>query len=307
MEFRSGARVICALVDTSDLSGHASVSSSGTSVRVRRLVRPPVPKTEPGLAARRATLCRVRDPRLYDSIASTYARTRREDVRVAARIHVALGSGERVINVGAGTGNYEPRDRRVVAVEPSSKMISKRPPGTAPAVRAVAEALPFRAGSFDVAMATLTLHHWQDRRQGLTEMRRVAPRQVIFLFDPTETYRFWAIEYWPTALSLPSEQDPPTPKDLAQILNVIDVQPVAIPIDCHDGFGTAFWGRPEAYLDPHVQQGMSWLAQLPSSELSEGAARLEADLRSGDWDRRYGHLRDLPELDVGYRLVVAHS
>ena len=249
----------------------------------------------------------MRDPRLYDSISSTYGVTRREDERVAARIHGALGSADRVINVGAGTGNYEPRDRLVVAVEPSSEMISKRSPRTGPVVRAVAEALPFLSDAFDVAMATLTLHHWQDRRQGLTEMRRVAPRQVIFLFDPAETDRFWAIDYWPTALSLPSEQDPPTPEDLAEVLNVVDVQPVAIPIDCSDGFGAAFWGRPEAYLDTDVQQGMSWLAQLPQKELAEGAARLEADLRSGDWDRRYGHLRDLPELDVGYRLAIAHS
>ena len=146
----------------------------------------------------------VRDPRLYDSISSTYGVTRREDRRVAGQIHDALGSAERIINVGAGTGNYEPRDRPVVAVEPSIEMISKRPPGTGAVVRAVAEALPFRSESFDAAMATLTLHHWQNRRQGLTEMRRVAPRQVIFLFDPAETYRFWAIDYWPTALALPS-------------------------------------------------------------------------------------------------------
>lgn len=249
----------------------------------------------------------MRDPRLYDSISSTYAVTRREDERVAARIHGALGSGPRVVNVGAGTGNYEPRDRLVVAVEPSSEMISKRPPGAGPVVRAAAEALPFGSNSFDVAMATLTLHHWQDRRQGLAEMRRVALRQVIFLFDPAETCRFWAVDYWPTALSLPSEQDPPTPEDVAEVLDVVDVQPVAVPIDCSDGFGAAFWGRPEAYLDADVQQGMSWLAQLPPNELAEGAARLEADLRSGTWDGRHGHLRDLPELDVGYRLVIAHS
>ena len=249
----------------------------------------------------------MRDPRLYDSISSTYTDTRHADGRVAARIHEAIGSGERVINIGAGTGNYEPHDRLVVAVEPSREMISKRPPGTGPAVQAVAEALPFRTNFFDVAMATLTLHHWQDLRQGLIEMRRVAPRQVIFLFDPAETYRFWAIDYWPEALSLPSEQALPTPNDLAEVLNLIDVQAVAIPIDCSDGFGTAYWGRPEAYLDRDVQRGMSWLAQLPRSVLAGGSARLDADLRSGVWDRRHGHLRDLPELDVGYRLVTAQE
>ena len=31
-----------------------------------------------------------------------------------------------------------------------------------------------------------------------------------------------------------------------------------------------------------------------------------ADLRTGEWDRRYGHLRELDALDVGLRLIVAH-
>ncbi|MEM9565641.1 MAG: class I SAM-dependent methyltransferase [Actinomycetota bacterium] len=249
----------------------------------------------------------MRDSQLYQSISTTYDTIRREDERVARRIHDAVGDAERVINVGAGTGNYEPRDRPVVAVEPSSDMIAKRRPGAAPSVQAIAEALPFGSGVFDAAMASLTLHHWRDRQRGLAEMRRVARRQVLFLFDPVETYRFWAIDYWPTALELPSEQDLPSPTDLGEILDVVAVEVVPVPFDCTDGFGAAFWGRPEAYLEPDVQQGMSWLAQLPDEELAAGAARLRADLDSGRWDERNGHLRHLPELDVGYRLVIAGS
>ncbi len=249
----------------------------------------------------------VRDSQLYQSISSTYDTSRRADERVARRIHRAIGDAERVVNVGAGTGNYEPGDRSVTAVEPSSDMIAKRPPGSAPVVRAVAEALPFGSHRFDAAMASLTLHHWRDRRRGLAEMRRVARRQVLFLFDPVETYRFWAIEYWPAALALPSEQDVPSAADLGQVLDVVAIETVPVPIDCTDGFGAAFWGRPEAYLEPDVQQGMSWLAQLPDRELAAGAARLRADLDSGRWDERNGHLRQLTELDVGYRLVIAGS
>lgn len=249
----------------------------------------------------------MRNPQLYDTISATYRTTRREDPRVARQIRRALGGAERVVNLGAGTGNYEPRDRPVVAVDPSVEMISKRPRGAGPVVRAVAEALPFGPDSFDVAMATLTLQHWQDRRRGLREMRRVAPRQVVFLFDPTETYRLWVVDYWPTALQLPSERDLPSPDDIAEVLDVVAVEPILVPIDCTDGFGAAFWGRPEAYLDPSVQQGMSWLAQLPPDELAAGSERLDADLRSGEWDHRLGHLRELAELDVGYRLVIAGS
>ena len=140
-------------------------------------------------------------------------------------------------------------------------------------------------------------------------MRRVAAKQVILLFEPAMINRFWAMDggYWPEAFSLPSERDAIGAKEVASVLDVVNVDAVPIPIDCTDGFGAAFWGRPEAYLNPQVQQGMSWLAQLPPEALARGAADLAADLGSGEWDRRYGHLRQLHELDVGYRLITASS
>jgi SAM-dependent methyltransferase len=210
-----------------------------------------------------------------------------------------------VVNVGAGTGNYEPGDRDVIAVEPSIAMIAQRPPGAAPAVRGSAENLPIASNSADAAMAVLTLHHWNDLDAGLREMVRVAPRQVIFLFDAAEIARFWGLEYFPEALALASEQRAPDVARLSMVLNVLSVQPVPIPNDCIDGFGAAFWGRPEAYLDPAVQSGMSWLAQLPPEVCGRGAARLGADLRSGKWDDRFGHLRRQAAYDAGYRLLIA--
>jgi hypothetical protein len=140
-------------------------------------------------------------------------------------------------------------------------------------------------------------------------MRRVAPRQVIYLFEPTMINRFWAMDggYWPEAFSLPSERDAIGVEEVASVLDIRQVDVIAIPIDCTDGFGAAFWGRPEAYLDPKVRQGMSWLAQLPPDVLARGSARLAADLQSGEWDRRHGHLRQLEQLDVGHRLITASS
>jgi hypothetical protein len=138
-------------------------------------------------------------------------------------------------------------------------------------------------------------------------MRRVSARQVIFLFDPAEIARFWAYPYWPQAHALQSERDAVGPSEVASVLDVVEVLEVPVPIDCTDGFGAAFWGRPEAYLDPRVQRGMSWLAQLEPDALAEGAVRLASDLDSGEWDRRHGHLRKLTELDVGYRLLIAQS
>lgn len=240
----------------------------------------------------------------YDRIGRSYANTRQEDPRIAAQIHAVLGSGA-LLNIGAGSGNYEPRDRPVVAVEPSARMLAQRVGRDAPVVRAVAEALPFADRSFDVAMAVLTIHHWSDPAAGLEEMARVAARQVIFFFEPMRIHQFWALEYFPAARSLPTEQDPPGERLIAAHLDLREIRQVFVPRDCIDGFGVAFWARPEAYLDPAVQAGMSWLALLAEDERAEGAARLRADLESGRWDRRYGHLRELEVFDGGYRLAVA--
>jgi SAM-dependent methyltransferase len=241
----------------------------------------------------------------YERIGHGYATARREDPRIAAHVHDALGPATTVVNVGAGTGNYEPRDLGVVAVDPSEVMIAQRSGRPAPAVQGMAEALPFPSGAFDAGLAFLTVHHWSDLARGVAELRRVARRQVVFLFESSVTAGFWAIEYFPEALDVPTERDAPGVDRLGELLDVREVRSVPVPFDCTDGFGAAYWGRPEAYLDPDVQAGMSWLAVLPADVRARGTARLAAELESGAWDRRLGHLRRLPELDVGYRLVIA--
>lgn len=250
-----------------------------------------------------------KDLRLYDAISSSYASTRRADPRIARQIHDALAEAGTVVNVGAGTGNYEPLDRLVVAVEPSPAMIAGREVVSPTVVRAAAEDLPFPSSSFDAALAVLTIHHWRDWRRGLSELRRVATRQVVLLYERSMIDRFWAMHdgYWPEAYALPSERDAIGTEQIATVLDVVKVEVVPIPQDCTDGFGAAFWGRPEAYLDPQVQQGMSWLAQLTPEQRAIGAERLEADLNSGVWDRRHGDLRRLDQFDAGYRLITAST
>jgi SAM-dependent methyltransferase len=242
----------------------------------------------------------------YDTIGRSYSRTRREDPRIATAVHEALGSAASVLNVGAGSGNYEPTDRPVVAVEPSVEMLRQRRDGSAPAVRAVAESLPFPTVSFDAAMAFLTVHHWTDPAAGLRELERVSLRQVVFFFEALKTHDFWALEYFPSAIHLPTEVDPPGEAFLAEHLPIRHVERVLVPSDCQDGFGAAFWARPDAYLDPDVQAGMSWLAMLPENERRHGTAQLRSDLESGAWDDRHGHLRELPEYDGGYRIAIAY-
>lgn len=245
------------------------------------------------------------DGTLYENIGPGYARTRRPDPRVAARVRRALRGVRTLLNVGAGTGNYEPDDRAVVAVEPAAAMLAQRPPTAAPAVRAVVEALPFGDTAFDAALATFTVHLWHDLAAGLAELRRVARRQVILMTEPEIGRGFWLTRYFPESLTLPSEAHAPAVADIAEHLDVQAVEAVPVPADCTDGFVGAFWNRPEAFLDPAVRAGMSILAQLSPEAAARGARRLRSDLASGEWDARYGHLRTLGTYDYGYRLVVA--
>jgi SAM-dependent methyltransferase len=211
-----------------------------------------------------------------------------------------------VLNVGAGSGNYEPTDRRVIALEPSMIMIRQRPMGASPAVQGVAGALPFVGRAFDAAMGTLTLHHWPDLGEGLAEVRRVSRRQVFMLFDGLMDHGYWLIDdYFPSVWDLASERLAPTVAMLREHLDVRRAEVVMIPSDCTDGFGCAFWNRPEAHLEAVVLAGMSWSSQLDPEVLTEGVEQLRDDLETGRWDQRHGHLRSMTEADYGYRLVIA--
>jgi len=245
-------------------------------------------------------------PPIYDTIGRTYAQQRRPDPRIADQLTAALAGARSVLNVGAGSGSYEPPDRPVVAVEPSAVMLAQRPPGAAPAVRARAEALPFPDRAFDAVMAVLTLHHWADRARGLAECARVARERVALLtFDP-EADAFWLVRAYLPAFAEADRRVFPPMAAYAEAFGPdvpVEVAAVPVPRDCVDGFLGAYWARPAAYLDPAVQAGISSFAS-PGTEA--GLARLRGDLASGAWHERHGHVLAADELDLGYRLVVAH-
>lgn len=238
----------------------------------------------------------------YDRIGVSYAKLRKPDARIARLIHAALGDAARVVNVGAGAGSYEPEDREVIAVEPSEEMIRQRPEGAAPVVQASAEELPFEAGSFDAAMAVLTVHHWEDKAKGLSELRRVAKGPVVILTYDPRFRDFWLLEYFPELNAL-DEGQMPRLSEFETWLGPVEITPVPIPHDCTDGFLSAYWRRPEAYLDENVRAAMSPFWAL--GDVSETLARLRDDLESGAWEARYGEVMSLAERDCGYRLVVA--
>jgi SAM-dependent methyltransferase len=247
---------------------------------------------------------------LYDRIGHGYSATRQTDPRLAALIWDALGDAQTVLNVGAGAGAYEPRDRSVAAVEPSEVMIGQRPAGAARAVQASAEALPFADSSFDAVMAVLSDHHWRNRRQGLRELRRVARRRVVlFNADPAEAELFWlTCEYLPGFLDLiPARYRAPGAwsSELEQSLGSVRLIAAPIPDDCMDGFYGAFWRRPAAYLDPSVRAGISVFAALDAHDVGRAVDELGADLRSGVWEERHRDLGDRSELHLGYYVAVA--
>ena len=241
---------------------------------------------------------------VYDQIGSTYTSSRRPDPTIADLILRALGEADTVVNVGAGTGAYEPTDRSIFAVEPAAHMIRQRTAGTARVIQALAEALPFQDDAFDAALAVLTLHHWTDWRRGLDEMRRVADHLVAFTFEPEEVGNFWLTDvYFPEIVELDRRRCPPV-ADVVRHLGHCRVDHIAIPHDCADGFLAAYWRRPEAYLDPRVRAGISGFAFLDDNVLTRGVAHLKADLESGTWEERFGRIRQLEALDVCYRLLV---
>ena len=242
---------------------------------------------------------------LYDAIGTGYAQHRRADPRWAATILRALGDARTVLNVGAGAGSYEPDDRAVIAVEPSRRMIAQRSASAAPVVQAVAGALPFRGASFDAALAVLTVHHWPDAQLGLAELRRVAARQVIVTWEPALfAERFWLVRDY-----LPAEApgDPVAGRRIAQHLQDVETIPLAVPHDCTDGVFGAYWRRPEKYLNPEVRASISGFALADQGQVTAAMARLEADLRSGEWRRKYADLLALDHLDLGYQVLVGTS
>jgi SAM-dependent methyltransferase len=242
---------------------------------------------------------------LYDTIGATYTVTRRTEPRIAEQVWAALGDARTVLNVGAGTGSYEPADREVTAVEPSALMRSQRPEGAAPCLAGFAENLPFDDQSFDAAMAFATIHHWQDPIAGLREMQRVARRVVVFTFDTSDPGHFWLTrDYLPEFAALRFCRVLASLSDLAGAIGA-RMEPVPIPWDCADGFYEAYWRRPEAYLDENVRRGISvWSAVGPDAE-QRAVHSLRNDLASGRWAERNRDLVDLDVAELGLRLLVA--
>jgi len=242
----------------------------------------------------------------YGAHGAGYASHRQPDPCIAARVHGALRDAQTVINVGAGAGSYEPTDRHVIAIEPSAAMRSQRAPGLAPAIDARAQELPLDDGAVDAAMAILTVHHWEDRLAGLRELRRVARGPVVVLtFDAQALERFWLLSDYGPELLEDERRRFPDIRDIVAGLGEARVEEIPVPRDCRDGFGEAYYARPEAFLDAAVRNAQSAWPRLPTGVEERIVAQIARDLASGAWDERYGQLRDMPEWHGAVRMVVS--
>jgi len=241
----------------------------------------------------------------YASIGQVYSFYRQPDRRIMAHIDRALGAARSVLNVGAGTGSYEPVDRDVTAVEPSATMRAQRPSHLSIAIDAIAEALPFDDNQFDASMATFTVHQWTNLERGLAEMRRVARGPVLILTcDPTLVERFWLNDYAPEVLATEARRYPSLHTIQDALGRMASVRDVPIPLDCTDGFNEAYYGRPERLLDDGARLACSAWSFVSDEVREEYVDSLRRDLRNGAWNARYGALRVLPEYDGSLRLIV---
>lgn len=237
----------------------------------------------------------------YDQLAEQYRSYRKPDPRIAARVQFHIQGAQRVLNVGAGMGSYEPEDCEVVVIEPSHEMIAKRKSSKATLIQGFAEDLPFGDNDFDVSMGILTIHHWSDIALGLQEMLRVSKDKIVLFTWIGYGSDFWLEDYIPEIIGV-DEKLFPTLEELDQILGGISVETIEIPYDCTDGFMCAYWRRPEAYLDPKVRKAISTFSRIP--DIQERLNRLQDDIDSGAWRKKHSYLLEKESLDLGYRLVV---
>lgn len=242
----------------------------------------------------------------YGVIGQTYSDYRRPDPRIAQAVWEALGDAHTVLNVGAGAGSYEPTDREVTAIEPSANMRNQRPATLSVAINAVAESLPFPDNSFDAAMTTFSVHQWGDLAAGLSEIRRVTRGPVVILTcDPDLLDHFWLAEYAPDVISTERRRYPAMSQIAAGLGGTVTVDLVPIPLDCTDGFNEAYYGRPEKLLVAGARAACSAWSFVDPVQADQYTAMLRTAIDSGEWDARYGALRQQPTFEGSLVVIRA--
>ncbi len=254
---------------------------------------------------------------IYDSIGKQYTKTRVPDYRILQKIIELLNlpQGSIIADIGAGTGGYAQalanQGFSVYAVEPSSVMRTQA--SSHPQIKwltGYAEALPLPDKSVDAVISILTIHHFSDLAKSFQEMHRIIKSGAIILlsFDIRFAQKIWLYDYfpwlWKDALKfLPLNEITSLIEKNTQ--RVIEVIPLMLPYDLSDLFAAAAWRRPELYLQREMRAGISSFALADPTLIESGVNSLAADLSSGEWEKKYGEIHQLTEIDVGYRFLKA--
>ncbi|MEO1053407.1 MAG: class I SAM-dependent methyltransferase [Bacteroidota bacterium] len=240
---------------------------------------------------------------LYDDIGINYSSNRRTDSRIEEQLHAQLKGAKRIINIGAGTGSYEPKHIELVAVEPSSEMIAQRKEGSHPSVQAFVEALPFENNSFTHGMAILSMHHWKDKERAFKEINRVVTDRFVVLTWNPDAEPFWLTRDYFPEFHITDQSIFPSVDELKNYFEKVEVSPLLIPEDCQDGFMAAYWKRPEAYLNKKIRQSISAFSKI--TDPTTGLKQLEDDLTSGKWREKNQAILSQNVLDAGYVIITA--
>ena len=245
---------------------------------------------------------------IYNKIGVGYAQTRQEDPKLYNRILQNLGDAKSVVNIGAGAGSYEPKNLEVLAVEPSEVMIQQRKPGSAPVIQATADKLPLKDKSYDAAMTVISIHHWHNQQQGIKEMCRIARKRVVIVtIDPRVSNKMWLPADYLHEIAELDSKTLPLPETICEWLDCkTKIETYPIPKDTPDWTLMSFWAHPERVLDPAARAGTSGFARQPKEIVERVVTDVERDLKSGLWDKKYGHLRKLNEFDAGLRIITGY-
>jgi ubiquinone/menaquinone biosynthesis C-methylase UbiE len=145
------------------------------------------------------TTHREKDVERFDQWASSYENSwlQRTFFDPAHQATLALAAEiipkpESILDVGCGTGKLLRRartywpDAQLIGIDPANGMIeiAKRLTPNATFFTGMAEALPLPGVSVDLALSTISFHHWQDQATGIREIARVLrPGGYFILVD----------------------------------------------------------------------------------------------------------------------------
>ncbi|KAF3885171.1 MULTISPECIES: class I SAM-dependent methyltransferase [Nostocales] len=254
---------------------------------------------------------------IYDSIGQQYSTTRIPDSRIVNTLVnlLNLPKGNTIADLGAGTGSYSlalaARGFSVCAIEPS--LVMQTQALEHPDIKWItgcAEAIPLPDRSVDGLISVLAIHHFSDLEKAICEMHRVVKSGAIVLltFDIRLAEKIWLYDYfpwlWEDALRFLPLQELTNLIQASTNRNVETI-PFLLPHDLSDLFAAAAWRRPELYLQPEVRAGISSFALANSHLIAPAVQSLAADLSNGQWDAKYGKIRQVAEIDVGYRFLRA--